>query len=387
MKKYLNLLLCSFLLVFAAACSGNSGEDELDNIETGELLLISSSTYIENNGTDQAVFTVKKGNKDVTSDAKIYLKKGDSDYEIIPSASFSSKTKGEYSFFASYKNELSPVVKVVVASGMLDLPEDPQPSVFKGFKRRLLAVQATSLGCIYCPLMIAGLTEYTKLEDSNNTVLVAAHGIMDGDNMISEYSTNVLQSLGLNSAPALLFNMRPSSEQLGVFTSETPKNVASRIQKNAEKLLETEANTGISAAVSGTESSGSIVVTAAVKVGKAGKYRICAWVVEDNIYATGQLNYYPTLESDYDFKHHSNVLRCTSSDSPVTGVNLGGKAECKAGETFKFLHDFDLKDMKIANLSNARVVFIVSHSENGIRYSVDNVISCGLNSQVEFEYK
>ena len=69
MNKYWNLLLCSFLLVFTAACSGNS-DDEPEG-ETGELTLISSATYIENNGTDQAVFTVLKGKKDVTAEAKI----------------------------------------------------------------------------------------------------------------------------------------------------------------------------------------------------------------------------------------------------------------------------------------------------------------------------
>ena len=87
MNKYWNLLLCSFLLVFTAACSGNS-DDEPEG-ETGELTLISSATYIENNGTDQAVFTVLKGKKDVTAEAKIYQKKGSS-FELLPSASFSS---------------------------------------------------------------------------------------------------------------------------------------------------------------------------------------------------------------------------------------------------------------------------------------------------------
>ena len=79
MKKYWNLLLCSFLLVFAS-CSGNSGEDEVP--EGGELVLISSAAYIENNGTDQAVFTVLKGKKDVTSEAKIYQKNGAS-YDLM----------------------------------------------------------------------------------------------------------------------------------------------------------------------------------------------------------------------------------------------------------------------------------------------------------------
>lgn len=385
MKKYWNLLLCSLLLVFTVGCSGNSDGDEPEG-ETGELLLTSSAAYIENNGTDQAVFTVMKGKKNVTAEAKIYQKKGGS-YDILPSTSFSSKTQGEYSFFASYNNEMSPTITVTVTSGLLDLPADPQPNKFEGFKHNVLAVQATSLGCVYCPMMIAGLTEYEKLAESKNTLVVAAHGIMDGDDMISNYSTGVLQGLGLKSAPALLFNMRPSSEALELKSSDTPAKVAARIQTAAGDFLKADANTAISAAVSGTETSGSIKVTAAVKVGKTGKYRICAWIVEDNIYATGQLNSYPALEADYDFKHHNNVLRCTSSTSPITGVNLGGKTECQAGETLMFSHEFSLSSMSVSNLANARVVFIVTQSENGTRYTVDNAISCGLNSQVKFEYK
>lgn len=386
MNKYWNLLLCSFLLVFTAACSGNS-DDEPEG-ETGELQLISSAAYIENNGTDQAVFTVLKGKKDVTAEAKIYQKKGAS-FELLPSTSFSSKTQGDYSFFASYNNEKSSTVVVMVTSGMLDLPDDPQPGKFEGFKHRLLAVQGTSLGCTYCPLMIAGLTEYAKLEESKSTVLVAAHSIMGGDDMISEYSTAVARSMGfhITGVPAVLFNMRSSNECLDIRTGDTPSSVAARIQSTAQTLLKTEANTGISAAVSGTEASGSIKVTAAVKVGKTGKYRICAWMVEDNIYATGQLNSYPTLEATYDFTHHNNVLRCISSSDPVSGVSLGGKTECQAGETLKFSYEFNLKDMEVANLANARVVFIVTQSENGTRYTVDNAVSCGLNSQVNFEYK
>lgn len=384
MKKYWSLLVCTFLLTFAS-CTGNSDDGEEPGGETGELVLSSSASYIESNGTDRVEFTVKKGNKDVTDKAKIYQKSGSS-YDPLASASFSSKTQGEYSFFASYNNEMSPTIKVTVISKILDLPEDPQPDKYDGFKQRVLAIQSTSLGCTYCPLMIAGLTEFKKMEESENTLLVAAHGVIDGDDMISEYSTAVLKGMNLNSAPALLFNMRSSSEALGNQSGDTPNSVAKRIQSTAQKHLQTGANTGISATVSGTEASGKVQVTAAVKVGKAGKYRICAWLVEDDIHATGQLNSYPALEKDYDFTKHNNVLRCVASLSPITGVNLGGKEECQAGEKLNYSYEFDLSKLTVKNLANARIVFIVTHNESG-RYTVDNAVSCKINGQVKFEYK
>lgn len=389
MKQFKNLLLCVWLMILIAACVGNPGSEETPGGDTGEILALNvSATYIINNGTDAALFTVLKGKKDVTADARIYQKKGNS-FEQLPGTSFSSTKQGTYSFFASYNGEMSEDITVTVTSGLLELPEDPNPEQFNGFKHRILALQGTSLGCTYCPMMIAGLTEYTQLEESESTVLVAAHGVMDGDEMISDYSNAVLKSSGISSkgVPALLFNLRSNREILSVMASDTPAKVASRIQATAKPLLATPAYTGISAAVSGTESSGSIKVTAGIKVGQTGKYRVCAWVVEDDIYATGQMNGYPTLEDSYDFTRHSNVLRCISSMSPITGTNLGGKDECQAGEEQMFFHEFMLSDMEIKRLSNVRVVIIVTHNESGSSYTVDNVVSCALNQQVKYEYQ
>lgn len=388
MKQFHNLLYV-LLIMFTAACVGNPGSEEDPGGDTdGALTLNTSAAYIINDGTDAALFTVLKGKKDVTADAKIYQKKGSS-FELLPATSFSSTEQGTYSFFASYNGEMSEDIIITVTSGLLELPEDPKPEQFDGFKRRVLALQGTSLGCTYCPMMIAGLTEYAKLEESSSTVLVAAHGVMDGDGMISDYSNAVLKSSGISSTgvPALLFNLHSRDEILSVMKSDTPAKVASRIQAAAQPLLATAASTGISAAVSGTESSGFIKVTAGIKVGQAGKYRVCAWVVEDDIYATGQMNGYPALEGTYDFTHHSNVLRCISSINPITGVSLGGKDECLAGEEQVFFHEFMLTDLKIEKMSNLRVIIIVTRNEKGSAYIVDNVVSCALNRQVEYEYQ
>lgn len=387
MKTYWNLLYIACILMFAA-CSGNDGNNAEDPENpdglTGTLVLEASASYIENNGTDAVLFTVKKGSTDVTSEAKIYVKSG-SEYTDLKGTSFTSKTTGEYTFFASYKTEQTVDVTVTVTSGMLALPEDKNPDKFDGFKQQVLGVQVTSLGCTYCPLMIAGLTEFAKLEEATSTVLVAAHGIMDGDDMINKYSEALIKGMSINAAPTLRFNL-DSNHDVAV-TSTSPASVASQIQVKASELLKEGAGTAISLATAGSESSGLITVTAAVKVGIAGSYRICAWIVEDNVYATGQLNSYPSLEGLYDFTHHSNVLRCISSTSPITGVNLGGKTACAAGETLPFQYEFKLSDMTIASLANARVVVVVSKNTSGQRYVVDNVVSCKLNSQLAFEYK
>lgn len=385
MKRYLNLLTYLFILAFTAACTGNSGSEEtIDGPTEGTLTLNSSEAFIEINGTvTTATFTVMKGNVNVTDKASIYQKKGDT-YEQLNGTIFTSNTIGEYTFFANYNNEMSAFITVTVVSEIQELPEDPQPERFEGFKQRLLAVQATSLECTYCPMMIAGLTEYAKTEEGNNTQVVAAHGVIS-DNMVSKYSTNLLKALNILSAPSLLFNFLPSSEILQY--SSSPTMTSAVIQTAAQKLLQNKANAGICATVSGNEALGSVNITASIKVGELGKYHVCAWLVEDNIYDKGQQNSFPSLEDSYDFTHHSNVLRYISSTSPITGSNLGGKTECQAGETQMFVHEFNLSDMDYVNLSNMRVLVIVSRNESGSRYTVDNVISCGLNQSVAFEYE
>lgn len=75
MKQFHNLLYV-LLIMFTAACVGNPGSEEDPGGDTdGALTLNTSAAYIINDGTDAALFTVLKGKKDVTADAKIYQKK------------------------------------------------------------------------------------------------------------------------------------------------------------------------------------------------------------------------------------------------------------------------------------------------------------------------
>lgn len=98
MKQFHNLLYV-LLIMFTAACVGNPGSEEDPGGDTdGALTLNTSAAYIINDGTDAALFTVLKGKKDVTADAKIYQKKGSS-FELLPATSFSSTEQGTYSFF------------------------------------------------------------------------------------------------------------------------------------------------------------------------------------------------------------------------------------------------------------------------------------------------
>lgn len=114
LSKYLYLAAIIVIVVFSA-CSGNSN-DEPENgggNETGTLVLRTSATVIEANGQDAAVFTVMKGNSDVTDKAVIYKASA-----VYGNTSFSSVTEGSFQFFASYNGEISDKITVQAVSGI-----------------------------------------------------------------------------------------------------------------------------------------------------------------------------------------------------------------------------------------------------------------------------
>ena len=230
LSKYLYLAAIIVIVVFSA-CSGNSN-DEPENgggNETGTLVLRTSATVIEANGQDAAVFTVMKGNSDVTDKAVIYKASA-----VYGNTSFSSVTEGSFQFFASYNGEISDKITVQAVSGIPSLPSDPSANTFEGFKQRVLAVQGTSTGCAYCPYMISGINIFSETERAASTVFVAVHtNINETDPMTNEASLAIISAAGMNSFPAMVINM-DKNMSIG---SNYPQQISNTISTNVRLAL------------------------------------------------------------------------------------------------------------------------------------------------------
>lgn len=158
------------------------------------------------------------------------------------------------------------------------------------------------------------------------------------------------------------------------------------IAYKAEQVLAEEATSGISAA---TLAVGELLkVTASVKVSEKAKYRVNAWVLEDNIYLDKQSNNYPELNGKYDFSIHNCVLRRIAHiNNQLSGVNLGGTEVTDGNSRKEFVYEFPLKDIVIENQQNVRVLITVSKAAEGsANYTIDNAISVPLNGSQAFEY-
>lgn len=383
MKKFClsNLLIMLFGCLFFVACSGsddggeepggNGGNGGNGGTLTGKLVLSSSALYINADGKETAVLTVKKGDTDVTDKAKIYLNSAE-----FNGANFTATKEGKYTFFASYDAEISDKITIEAIDGMPAMPNDPQANKFDGFAHRVLAVQSTGTWCQYCPYMIAGIKSYLETNGDENVIFVAAH---NNDKMSNTYSDAVNKWLSISGYPTLTLNLNSKNkvEHQGV-----PAATATAIAKAVSTTLKGDTHVGISAA-SETKNNTKLTVRTKVKIGMEGQYRIAAWLLEDGISA--QQTNSTSLTDENDFSIHDNVLRASSATAAY-GSQLGETSSLAKGSVAEYVGVFNLADAQIASLAKCRIVILVTTPENG-KFVVDNVITCPVNGKVAFEYE
>lgn len=379
MKKIFNTLFS--LAVLLGGFSLVSCEKEADALE-GNLVLTASSEIFVANGEDELVLTAKVGDVDVTKEAKFYVSN-----QLMSSNVYTTTNAGNHRFFASYNGKISNQLTITAANPALylELPEDSQPDKFDGFSHKVLLTQCTGTWCGYCPIMIRAIELFQETgSNAPNTVVVATHS---GDDLSCKASENAIKAITANMSSAELNNFGFPSSFFSL-NSETwiqnndPTVNAENINTMAGMELRETARVGIAATVATTESKSVVAVRAAVKVGKAGSYRINAWLVEDSVSAY-QSSYWEEVASGY--MKHDHVLREAYCVSPIQGELLGGKASCEKGETFEIYHEFNIAEAGVSDAANCKVVVLVSSGADK-KYFVNNLIECPVGESVPFAY-
>ena len=295
---------------------------------------------------------------------------------------FSTSTPGNYVFYAEYNKQQTNaiIVKAIDTRLYAELPADSNPDQYDNFAHKVLFTQGTGTWCGYCPYMIRAIELFREEQaNADNVVVVASHS---GDNLSSKASEAVIKQCRITNFPTSAFNLNYESQ----VSNADPALNALNINSKASMELKEEARVGIAAVskIAGSKAS----VRAAVKVGVSGAYRINAWLVENGVEDV-QSNYtalYDGLSSvliEHDF-----VLRDASNATPIFGDLLGSREECAAGEIIEFYHEFDTKNAGVSNLSNCKIVVLVSaHLEGSKRFAVNNVIEFSVGEKVGFAYK
>lgn len=379
-KQTISLAFCAALAAVAfSSCEGTDNpEDNPGDSPSGKVVITASKSFIAAGGNESVTLTVYSGETDVTSDdgTTIFIVENGST-SVYNSTTWSSGTECTVEFYASYNAQISDRITVRAVGGVSGLPDDPDELNYD-FVKNTIILQATSIGCIYCPCMINALDEYfTSGSNASNAIPVAAHVNMNiTDPMTSAGSRAILSYYNLTSLPTAIFDL---DRTVSLSSEATSSLITSRVRI----ALNTSAKSGISATVAGTESDGKVSVTAKVKIGKEGNYRVAAWLLEDGIQAT-QYNNTP-----YEVDNiHDNAVRAISCTSPVTGEYLEGQQSWEAFTEGDFYCEFDLDEANVTNLGNCHVVILVtSPRDGGTTYLLDNAVDCPINGSVAYQYE
>lgn len=374
---------------------------DLSDVEGQEGLSVMATSTVFQRGQESVFIIVRKDGK-VVNDAnkiKFYLSGSteeitDTDFQMVDYVDanddlytlpqYTPAQTGVRDIWLSYgsantKNKPVRITAVDFAIPSRAIDTDPENT---SFTSRVLVNQFTGTGCPNCPYWSSALKDLKANEQYKDAfVLAAAHTYNDDMDpkadkvaLKAPYS-NMPNVFGVNTYPTIILNMSHSFGNNGrAANKESLKNFIDNTKLSAPAA-------GISAR-SNIEGS-TVIARATVKAAKAGEYRVGAWLVEDDLFAT-QNNSSGIF--DYDFDHHEAVIRIADSNHESSagiyryrGYILGELAE---GQVVDYVFTMELQSHWRAE--NCRLVFFVTGGE---QFNVVNAIeTTSLNSSVEFSY-
>ncbi|MCI5706621.1 MAG: Omp28-related outer membrane protein [Odoribacter sp.] len=268
MKQIFFYVLC-FLTVGMFACSD-------DDSEGGLQLKVNRNTMLAT-GTDEVRFTVFQDGNDVTAQAVI---KEIASGETLVNGVFTTTIAGTYSFVAEYAGAKSEAVVVEAEKG-------------EGFKKNVLVMKFTAIGCQNCPRAEHAILDAEK-EVPGRICPVSVYGTLGSmkDFMIEEYINSFQKYFQFNEYPHVMID------------HSSKWNFMTGIKDMAfEKALRANGEVGIALE---TELQGdALKVKVKVKGSKSIDYstNLVVAVLENNLYAkqTG-------AETEAD-NYHNHVVR------------------------------------------------------------------------------
>ena len=371
MKNLFSTLLFAFFSAFALTFTA-CGDEEEDDVPppaaedfTPHLQL--SKTEILANGADTAFITVVSNSVDVTDEALVFL-----NGEPFNDRAFATKKVGSYVFHAVYKNQVTDKLTLTAA------PDPDADYRYTDFRRRLLAVQYTGTWCGYCPRVSLAIKRFKETDaHPDDIVFAAAHS---RDVMETEFGAELISFQAITGFPTLMLNLNANSK---VTDSPYIETGAAHIAQARTNAIRTPACSNIRAEVSEPDENGIINIDAEVKVNTTGKYRVAAWLLEDNVYAP-QSDYYNYGEEA--IHTHNNVVCASTAPTSAIGNYVTTAPELEAENAYPVSLQLCPKTQCVKDPANCRVIIVVTRAVSSLTFTVDNVIECPIGGKKDYEY-
>lgn len=256
--------------------------------------------------------------------------------------------------------------------GGTDLPEgiDTTVNLASGYAKKMIAMQFTSIGCTYCPILADALKDVQK-NRPGEIVPVAFHMDYGGfeDPMALSVNTKFYNKVTTGEGlPMFALNFRKSSQHI---VNEYAK-IISEIDLQKKNY---PAVCGVAVETEYDATSRSLEVTARFKSDVARRYRCHILLVEDGIE-------YFQAGSDNDSYIHDNVLRMMAGDN-ILGIKINSGEYVEPGKEYEVTKTLELADDW--NVENMRVVVAVLDTrDGGESYICNNVNVCAPGESADY---
>lgn len=365
MRHYTYMMLLP-LFILLGACSGKV--DDSEQVPEGVLKVFVDKTSIVADGSDCATFRVMFGSQDVSTASTMKLVRefnGEKTEMSRGVNTFTSVVPGEYEFYATYYYSAD-----YVSENKVTVTVTPTENSSSGYKKVLLGMQFTSMGCSSCPALAKALADI-NVKRPGDMVVASFHGDYGGvsDIMTTPAFTMFYNYLGFQGLPYFSVNMK--------------KGDLSSIQNQIEEAMdkdfaESPAVCGI--ALETSVSSGKLTAKVKVTSDIGAAYRYHLFVVEDGIHS----DYQAGISGSGGYTHN-NVVRHSFSDM-VQGIRLNSGDALVPGVEATAEKTLDLNTEWVSD--NLRVVAAAMiSSDGGKTWYCINATSCKLGQSVDYQTK
>lgn len=259
--------------------------------------------------------------------------------------------------------------------GGTDLPEgvDTTVNLASGYARKMVAMQFTSVGCTYCPILADALKDVQR-NRPGEIVPVAFHLDYGGfeDPMALPVNTKFYNKVTTGEGlPLFALNFRKSSQHI---VNEYAKIISEiDLQKKNHPAV-----CGVAVSTEFDPSSRKLKVNAWFTSDVARQYRYHILLVEDGIE-------YMQAGSDEDSYIHNNVLRLMAGDN-ILGSKLNGGEYVEPGKEYEVSKTLTLEEGW--NHENMRVVVAALDTrDGGDNYYCNNVNVCAVGKSADYCYE
>lgn len=282
----------------------NDMSSDYVKVSVSNLQLSADKESIVADGEETVTFTLMQGETDMTTECTFYLVSEDGEDIALEGNTFTTTEAGNHNIYAAKNDAISNTVSIFATP-------TSTPTAWN-FRERSLLIEVTGTWCGPCSIMKAGIKSLEQEGWDEGHVTEAHVGdALTVNSIINQVATFIGYT---GSVPLVTFNFADTPRQQGHGGSVAAS--ATLIRNLTDQANSAYPCTAGATALFSSTDENTLNVTSNIAISEDGEYKVCCWLLENNIKATQTTQ---PGASEWDIHNHINVLRQVSDVSDIAG--------------------------------------------------------------------